>query len=201
MYDKLNLRSTWEGDKMTWKKLKQNENYSINELGEVRNDTTGKIKKAFVNKANGYLVVDLYKNNKATKCTIHRLLAETFIPNPENKPTVDHIDGNRQNNSLDNLRWATYSEQNSRFESFGVRSQKVKVIHYKEQRKKRGGGHEAWLEADKVLYFDRISDVAEYFGLTIGSISLLLKEGTIGRRGKTRGYKFEYLDGERITIS
>lgn len=43
--------------------------------------------------------------------SIHRLIAETFIENPENKPTVDHIDGNPKNNNLDNLRWATYKEQ------------------------------------------------------------------------------------------
>ena len=185
---------------MTWKKIKQNENYSINELGEVRNDLTGTIKKPFLNKANGYWTIDLWKDNKSTKVTIHRLLAEAFIPNPQNKQTVDHKDGNRQNNSLSNLRWASYSEQNSRFNTAGVRSQRVKVTHYPEVRKKRGGGHEAWLEADAVIYFDRITDVAEYFGVTIGNISLLLKDGNIGRRGKTRGYKFEYVDRNRSTI-
>lgn len=186
---------------MTWKKIKQNENYSINEYGEVRNDITGRIKKATINSANGYKVVDLWKNNKSHKYTVHRLLAEAFIPNPLNKPTVDHKDGNRLNNSLDNLRWATYSEQNSRFNDRGVRSQKVKVTHYAEKRKKRGGGHEEWLDADNVMYFDRISDAAEFFGLTIGNISQLLKGGNIGRRGKTRGFKFEYSEGERVTIS
>lgn len=183
-----------------WKEIKVNKNYSINELGEVRNNKTNKILTPFINKRNGYKCIDLWENNKSTKYTIHRLVAEAFIPNPENKQTVDHKDGNRLNNSLNNLRWASYSEQNSRFETRGVRSQKIKVIHYNESRKTRGGGHLEWLEVDNIMYFDRIIDVAEYFNLTIGNISLLLKNGNIGRRGKTRGYKFEYFNSKRIII-
>lgn len=177
---------------MTWKKLKRNNNYSINDNGEVRNDLTGKLKTPFINKANGYLTVDLYENSKSTKVTVHRLLAETFIPNPDNKPCVDHKDGDRQNNSLSNLRWATFSDNNSRFKTVGVRSEKIKVTHYKEKRNKRGGGHIEWLDIDCVLYFDRIVDVAEHFGVTQGNITPLLKSGKIGRRGKMRGYMFEY---------
>lgn len=177
---------------MTWKKLERNNNYSINENGEVRNDVTGAIKKPYLNKSNWYLTVDLYSNNKSVKVTIHRLLAETFLPNPDNKPCVDHKDGNRQNNSLSNLRWATFSDNNSRFETVGVRSEKIKVTHYKEKRNKRGGGHLEWLDVDCILYFDRIIDVANHFGVTQGNITPLLKSGEIGRRGKMRGYKFEY---------
>lgn len=54
----------------------------------------------------GYYIVHLDRK----VYTLHRLLALTFIPNPENKPEVDHIDGNRLNNSLSNLRWATHKE-------------------------------------------------------------------------------------------
>lgn len=186
---------------MKWVKIGQNNNYSINENGEVRNDKTGIIKKQYVNKANGYLYVDLWKDNKSIKCPIHRLLAIAFIPNPENKATVDHADGNRQNNSLSNLRWATYSEQNSRFESSGVRSEKVIVKRYAEKRKKRGGGHVEWLECIETLEFDKISDVAKYFDVTISNISLLLGKGTIGQRGITRGYKFEYANGNRKKVA
>lgn len=177
---------------MTWIKTKRNANYSVNENGEVRNDRTGYIKKPYVNKANNYLTVDLYEGNKSRKVTIHRLVAEAFIPNPEGKPTIDHIDGNRQNNAVSNLRWATYSENNSRFDTVGVRSESIKVSHYAEQRRKRGGGHVAWGNVDMILYFDRIRDAADHFGCTQGNITLLLKSGLIGRRGKMRGYKFEY---------
>lgn len=184
-----------------WKKIARNDNYSINELGEVRNDRTNHIKKPFENKSNGYMTVDLYKNNKSEKVTIHRLLAEAFIPNPEGKTTVDHIDGNRKNNALSNLRWATYSENNSRFQTIGVRSEAIMVEHYAEERKKRGGGHIAWHEIIERLEFQSVSEAAEYFECTIGNISLLLEKGTIGRRGRTRGYRFTYKGGTRVKIN
>lgn len=182
-----------------WVKIKRNNNYSINENGEIRNDLKGNIKVPTLNKQNGYLYVDLYENNKSTKVPVHRLVAEAFIPNPDNKPTVDHKDGIRTNNSIPNLRWASYNEQNSRFETVGVRSQRVRATHYVEERNKRGGGHIAWNEIDQIMFFNKISDCAEYFGTTISNISLRLKEGTIGLRGKTRSWLIEYEDSERIT--
>ena len=59
---------------------------------------------------NGYLHVDIHENGRATKVALHRLLALQYLPNPENKRTVNHIDGNKLNNSLLNLEWATDSE-------------------------------------------------------------------------------------------
>lgn len=189
-----------EGCKV-WKKIGRNPNYSINENGEVRNDKTNHIKSCFVNPKNNYLMVDLYENNQPKKVPIHRLIAEAFIPNPENKATVDHIDGNRQNNDISNLRWATYSENNSRFGTVGVRSEAVVVTKYKEERKKRGGGHLAWLDVIEKLEFESISATAEYFGCTISNVSLMLEKGTIGQRGKTRGYQFSYKNGKRSTYN
>lgn len=182
-----------------WVKLKRNNNYSINENGEVRNDLKGNIKKPTLNKNNGYYYLDLYDGNKRVKVPVHRLVAEAFIPNPENKPTVDHKDGNRQNNSIENLRWASFSEQNSRFNTNGVRSQRVKAVHYTEERNPRGGGHISWGEVDNIQYFNSISECAEFFGSTIGNISSRLKEGEIGRRGKTRAWLIEYIDSGRFT--
>ena len=59
----------------------------------------------------GYLQVFLSGSRKTAY--VHRLVARAFIPNPENKPTVDHIDGDRTNNNLTNLRWATQKENNN----------------------------------------------------------------------------------------
>ena len=176
----------------TWKKITQNPNYSINKYGEIRNDNTNQLKRPFVNQNTGYLIVDLWENNRGKKYSVHRLVAETFIPNPEGQLTVDHIDGNRQNNDVENLRWATYSEQNSRFGTIGVRSEEIVVKHYEERRKKRGGGHIAWLSVSEVLRFSSISEAADCFGCTLGNISQMLKVGTIGRRGLMRGYQFMY---------
>lgn len=185
---------------MNWRKITGYENYSVSDCGQVRNDVTGEMKRPTLNKRNGYLCVDLYRENKRTKRTVHRLVAEAFILNPDKKKTVDHIDGVRTNNKVSNLRWATFSENNSHFNTNGTRSERIAVIHYRELRNKRGGGHIEWVGIDEVMNFDSISDAARHFGVSIANISLMLKHGNIGRRGKMRGYRFEYLNGGRSTI-
>lgn len=58
----------------------------------------------------GYSFVNLYMNGKTYPKRVHRLVAEAFIPNPENKPCIDHINTIRNDNSVENLRWVTYKE-------------------------------------------------------------------------------------------
>ena len=58
----------------------------------------------------GYANITLIKNGNKFKTVIHRLVAKAFIPNPENKPEVNHINGNKRDNRLDNLEWCTSSE-------------------------------------------------------------------------------------------
>lgn len=59
---------------------------------------------------NGYVSIGFHSQGKRF-FTVHRLVAAAFIPNPENKPTVNHIDGNKKNNNVSNLEWSTHSEQ------------------------------------------------------------------------------------------
>lgn len=73
-------------------------------------------------KKNKYLVVDLYRDNEQKTCHVHRLVAEAFIDNPDNKSTVNHKDGNVRNNSVNNLEWATPEEQNKHFYAMGLKS-------------------------------------------------------------------------------
>ena len=92
-----------------WKDISNYKNYKVSTFGNVRNKKTGRILKAANN--GGYFCVGL--SNKITKTfSVHRLVAETFIENPENKAHVNHKDKNGLNNNLSNLEWATPKENN-----------------------------------------------------------------------------------------
>lgn len=85
------------------------ENYQISNFGNIRNKKSNKIIKSRMKKS-GYFDIALSSKNKRKKFLIHRLVAMHFIDNPENKPQVNHIDGNRGNNIYTNLEWSTSKE-------------------------------------------------------------------------------------------
>ena len=87
-------------------------NYKIEKDGMIINVHTKRVISVCVNNHTGYKTVSLWKDNKQKRNTIHRLLAEHFIPNIDNKPYVDHIDRNKLNNDLSNLRWVNGTENN-----------------------------------------------------------------------------------------
>ena len=84
------------------------ENYQVTYDGRVWSFKTNKWLKPCLGN-HGYFTVNI--NGKTV--LLHRLIAEAFIPNPENKHCIDHINGNRQDNRIENLRWCTYSENNN----------------------------------------------------------------------------------------
>ena len=94
--------------------------YSITESGDVIN-AQGKTLAYVVNKQTGYKTVSLWKNNKGSSKTIHRLVATAFIPNPTNLPEVNHIDGNKLNNHVSNLEWITPSGNRQHAYDTGLR--------------------------------------------------------------------------------
>ena len=117
-----------------WEKIKGFEKYSVSNKGNVRNDKTGRILKPHVSTSGYYQVM---MGRKTIPQYIHRLVALAFIPNIDNKPQVDHIDGNRLNNNLSNLRWVTVSENRRAFgyeKCNQARQKKVIATHENGQR-------------------------------------------------------------------
>lgn len=90
-----------------WKKIEDYPRYEVSSLGKVRR--SGKILKPFNNPA-GYLYLSLFHNGLSKRVAVHRLVATCFIPNPDNKPMVNHLDGVKSNNKLENLEWVTCKE-------------------------------------------------------------------------------------------
>ncbi len=111
-------------------------NYLIYPDGRVSsNRFPDRFLKQQINKNNGYLYVNLYKDGIRKLHNIHRLVAEHYIPNPYNKKCVDHWNGKRNDNRVENLRWATHSENN---QNKGVRKDNkttgIKNICYNKSR-------------------------------------------------------------------
>ena len=116
--------------KEIWKDKKDYEgHYQVSNFGRVKSIKFGKerILKPVTN-SSGYLLVELYKNNIKKKYSVHRLVAEAFIPNPYNLPQVNHKDENKLNNNVDNLEWCT-NEYNI---NYGTRTERYSkpVLQY-----------------------------------------------------------------------
>ena len=93
------------------KPIKGFEHYTVDENGVIVNTATGVTKTPTSNHSGkGYWYVDLYNNGLRKRQFIHRLVADAFIANPDNKPFVNHIDGNPANNHISNLEWCTAKE-------------------------------------------------------------------------------------------
>lgn len=109
---------------IVWKQIPNFESYEASTDGNVRNFKTKK-SMAICGKNDGYLYVTMYHNKKYHNRSIHTLVARTFLPNPDNKRTVNHKDRNGLNNSLENLEWATYSEQQKHVLATGGKSKAI----------------------------------------------------------------------------
>ena len=88
--------------------------YMVNKNGDIktlrnRNGRKGTLLKPFIDK-DGYCRVRLYKNGKGCWIGVHKIVAMTFIPNPDNRPIPNHKDFDRSNNRVDNLEWCTVQE-------------------------------------------------------------------------------------------
>lgn len=133
-----------------------------------------------------YFHVTLFYKGKRNIFFVHRLVAEAFIPNPQNKATINHIDGNKLNNNVCNLEWATYSENGKHAFKMGLNI--AQTTHY------RGVRAYKYLDGSFVGEYESLHDAANKLGLNVAHICSVLK----GRYKHTGGYTFEYNNNEKL---
>lgn len=108
-----------------WKKIKNFEDYEVSNLGRIRSLKRSKQKIMSLKfDTKKYNIIGLCMNGKLSTKKVHRLVAEAFISNPKNKATVNHIDGNKTNNKVDNLEWLTNEENMAHAAKLGLKKQK-----------------------------------------------------------------------------
>lgn len=163
--------------------------YSINDQGEVYSYITGKILTPHTC-SSGYLKVILCKNKVHKNRMIHRLVAEAFIPNHDGKPTVNHIDGNKQNNCVSNLEWNTYSENLKHAYSYGLncwnkkKGRPMRPVHMID--KKSG---------EILKTYGSISEAVKEVG---GERQSQIVDVCRGRRKYFKGYVWRYADDNKV---
>lgn len=91
-----------------WAETPGNPNYVVSNTGRIRRN--GSDRDHSMRDRKGYLTVDLYDGGQRSTERVHRLVAKAFVPNPDNKPEVNHKDGNKHNNNANNLEWVTSKE-------------------------------------------------------------------------------------------
>lgn len=166
--------------KEIWKDIKGYEGlYQVSNLGRVysypRNGTNGGIRT--LTNMNGYLRVPLKKNGTTFNAGVHRLVAEAFISNPENKPTVNHKDGDKLNNRVNNLEWATHKEQLTHSFTHNLRDRQCAI--------QRGCELISKLNTHDIIKFKSCKELSEYLGY---------KRGWLSSQVRKYGNTFEYND-------
>lgn len=132
----------------------------------------------YVNKRNGYVYVQLWNNATYRSIRLHKLVAQTFIPNKDNKLQINHKDGNKQNNKMDNLEWCTNKENIIHAHKMGLannNNQKIKVNQYD-------------LKGNFIRSFNSILDASKETRVSMGNISLCINN----KRKTAGGYIWKY---------
>lgn len=162
--------------------IKNYPKYYITEDGQVWSEKTHKF--LTFKDVNGYNKVELFNNGKRKYVFVHRLVAEAFIPNPDNLPCINHKDENRKNNKVENLEWCTTEYNNS----YGDRIEKIR-----DKLLNKNGKSIAMCDKDTeeiIKIFPSISEAGRYLNRNHSNIIATLK----GRQKTCYGYKWKYIE-------
>lgn len=155
--------------------------------GRIWNNNTQRYLKQQIN-SKGYSVVRVNVDGVKQTFRVHREVAKAFIPNIDNKPQVNHKDGNKQNNNVFNLEWCTQQENVDHAMKNGLWKKNLEVARISnEKRKKKIIAIN--LKTEEELKFDSIADAERYFNSR--HICDVLK----GKRNMAKGYTFKYEGG------
>ena len=138
---------------------------------------------------NGYLYVNLRANNITIRRYIHRLVAETFIPNSENKPVVNHIDGDKTNNFVSNLEWCTDKENSKHAYALGLSRLPDPEIYLRTHRTPVKLTN---LDTGETFIFESQAEAADTLGIDRSHLNMALKK----RCSHAKRYAVEYLNEE-----
>lgn len=168
-----------------WKQIPNNANYLVSNTGRIRR--VGSNKDHSVRNSKGYMVTDLYQEGKRTTTRIHRLVAKEFVPNPDNKPEVNHIDGDKKNNNASNLEWVTTKENCRHAWDNGLIKPSYGMTGKSNPNSGRKGRPFRIVETGEV--FETLKECEDRINGNNRHINDCLR----GRQNTHRGYHFEYV--------
>jgi len=172
--------------------------YIISSLGRVKSSSNNpthskEILLTPTINSSGYMKVELYKNKISKIYYVHRLVALTFIPNPTNKPQVNHKDGNKLNNSLNNLEWVTRSENQKHAIKLGLRTPSPMIGKKGKFNCNSKPINQCDIEGNIIRKWDSIADAARFYCCSQSSISNVLR----GYRKTCKGYVWKYSESSQ----
>lgn len=160
-----------------WKPLPIRPTYSCSDQGQIRNDQTGHILKQSLS-AKGYSRVSIPIPGETNPRIVfpHRETARLHVPNPDNKPTVNHIDGNKANPKASNLEWATHKEQAEHAARIGIADFKSSSMKANEASLKVNSKPVALTDfTGEKTYFKSMSECSKHLGVKNDKLREALK--------------------------
>lgn len=154
-----------------WKRVEGYTRYEVSNYGRVRNFFT-KEQKALRKTKTGYMITDLKENGSKKTAYVHRLVAQAFIPNPNNKPQINHKDENKDNNFVSNLEWCTIEYNNQ----YGNHINNIRKTQAEKVGKKVA---QIDVKTNKIInIFDTLSEASKFVGAKKQAINWAIQKNT-----------------------